>query len=107
MVDLSRILKFGSNKTSGTEYKNALLKKNILVHLAGNCEVTIADLAKELNISVPTATKLLQDLKDDGYLEDNGKIETAGGRRPNVLVSLLIFFILSGLIFVEGEWRLS
>lgn len=24
------------------------------------------------------------DLKEDGYLEDNGKIETAGGRRPNV-----------------------
>ena len=95
MVDLSRILKFGSNKTSGTEYKNALLKKNILVHLAGNCEVTIADLAKELNISVPTATKLLQDLKDDGYLEDNGKIETAGGRRPNVfgLAADIFYFV--------------
>ena len=83
MVDFSDVLKFGSDKSSGTEYKNGLLKKNILVQLAENGGVTIADLAKSLNISVPTATKLLMDLKDDGYLEDNGKIETAGGRRPN------------------------
>ena len=47
-------------------------------------EVTIADLARELNVSVPSVTKLVTELKEDGYLEDNGKIETSGGRRPNV-----------------------
>lgn len=84
MVDFSDILKFGSDKCSGSEYKNGLFKKSILAHLATFGGVTIAELAKGLNVSVPTVTKLLTDLKDDGYLEDNGKIETAGGRRPNV-----------------------
>lgn len=84
MIDFSNVLKFGNLRQSGTEYKNNLLKKGILVHLADNSGVTIAELAKELNVSVPTVTKLLADLKEEGYLEDNGKIETAGGRRPNV-----------------------
>lgn len=84
MVDFSSVLKFGSDKNSGAEYKNGLLKKNILAYLVTVEEATIADLSKELNISIPTATKLVSELKEDGYLTDHGKIETAGGRRPNV-----------------------
>ncbi|MBD9179953.1 MAG: ROK family transcriptional regulator, partial [Odoribacter splanchnicus] len=55
-----------------------------LIYMAKFGEVTIADLARELNVSVPSVTKLVTELKEDGYLEDNGKIETSGGRRPNV-----------------------
>lgn len=84
MVDFSEVLKFGSERNSGTEYKNGLIKKNILVHLATNGGVTIAELARELNISVPTVTKLLGDLIEEKYLKDHGKIETSGGRRPNI-----------------------
>ncbi len=84
MIDFSDVLKFSSDKISGTEYKNSILKKNILIYMAKFGEVTIADLARELNISVPSVTKLVTELKEDGYLEDNGKIETSGGRRPNV-----------------------
>lgn len=84
MVDFSNVLKFGSDKNSGAEYKNSLLKKSILAYLAASEEATIADLSKELNISIPTATKLVTELKEEGYLTDHGKIETAGGRRPNV-----------------------
>lgn len=84
MIDFSDVLKFSSDKNSGTEYKNSILKKNILIYMAKFGEVTIADLARELNVSVPSVTKLVTELKEDGYLEDNGKIETAGGRRPNV-----------------------
>lgn len=96
MVDFSNVLKFGSDKSSGTEYKNGLLKKNILVQLSASGGVTIAELAKGLNVSVPTVTKLLSDLREDGYLEDNGKIETAGGRRPNV------FGLSAGILYFIG-----
>lgn len=84
MIDFSNVLKFGSDKNSGAEYKNSLLKKSILAYLASSGEATIADLSKELNISIPTATKLVTELKEESYLTDHGKIETAGGRRPNV-----------------------
>lgn len=95
MVDFSNVLKFGCDKSSGTEYKNGLLKRSILVQLATFGGVTIAELAKGLNVSVPTVTKLLMELKEEGYLEDNGKIETAGGRRPNVfgLAADALYFV--------------
>lgn len=84
MTDFNNILPLGGEKNTGAEYKNFLLKKNILSYLATGEEATISDLAKELNISVPTVTKLVGELKEENYLTDYGKIETAGGRRPNV-----------------------
>ncbi len=84
MVDFDSVLKFSGDKNSGAEYKNSLLKKSILAFLARNEGATIADLSGKLNISIPTVTKLVSELKEDGYLIDHGKIETAGGRRPSV-----------------------
>lgn len=84
MIDFSNVLKFGGGKCSSAEYKSSLLKKSILAYLKGTEESTIADLSKELNISIPSVTKLVTELKEDGYLTDQGKIETAGGRRPNI-----------------------
>lgn len=84
MADFNSVLPLGGEKNTGAEYKNFLLKKNILSYLATGEEATISDLAKELNISVPTTTKLVGELKEENFLTDYGKIETAGGRRPNV-----------------------
>ncbi|MDP4185164.1 MAG: ROK family transcriptional regulator [Bacteroidota bacterium] len=68
---------------SGVVYKTLSLKKKILSYFSSNGDVTIADLCGELNSSVPTITKLLFELIEDGYVLDYGKIETGGGRRPN------------------------
>ncbi len=64
--------------------KNALLKINILRHLINNGEKTLSEIGKELNVSVPTATKLVSELISDGFVIDFGKVETTGGRRPNL-----------------------
>lgn len=96
MIDFGNILKFGGDRETGTEYKNGLLKKNILTRLAVAGELTFADLSRELNISIPTVTKLVMELKEDGYLSDFGKIETAGGRRPNV------FGLSAGVFYFVG-----
>ena len=44
---------------------------------------TIPELAKELNLSVPTVTKALNELVDEGIVVDYGKSETKFGRKPN------------------------
>ena len=44
---------------------------------------SIADFSKHLGISVPTATKIIAGLMEDGYLQDCGKVGTSGGRRPS------------------------
>lgn len=44
---------------------------------------SIADFSKQLGISVPTATKIIGGLMEEGYLQDCGKVGTSGGRRPS------------------------
>lgn len=64
--------------------KNALLKKRIITHYIYNGSSTITDLSKELDLSVPTVTKFISEMCDDGYINDYGKLETSGGRHPSL-----------------------
>ena len=79
----------------GVAYKNLNLKKSILGHFANVSNSTIADLSKELSISVPKMTSLLNDLIQDGIVRDYGKVESTGGRKPNLfgLLPESAFFI--------------
>jgi predicted NBD/HSP70 family sugar kinase len=81
--------------TSGVAYKNVHLKKNILLYLCNNGNCTIADLCKELNLSTPKVTHLIAGLVTDGLVEDLGKLDSTGGRKPNVygMVSNSAFFL--------------
>ncbi len=47
-------------------------------------DFSISDLSREINTSVPTVTKLISDLIDEGYMLDLGKQGTSGGRRPSI-----------------------
>lgn len=69
---------------SEIESKIDLTRKNIIRFYVVNGSSTIAELAKELDLSVPTTTKLIGELIDDGFVQDFGKQETGGGRRPNL-----------------------
>ena len=44
---------------------------------------SIAEFSEYLSISVPTATKIVGSLIQEGYLRDCGKVGTSGGRRPS------------------------
>ncbi len=64
--------------------KNAALKKTILRICIENGEQSIGALSEKLDSSVPTVTKLISELIDDGFMVDLGKQGSAGGRRPSV-----------------------
>ena len=78
----------------GISHKNVLLKQSIIAHMAVEGWCTLAELTKALHISVPTMTKLVGGLVEEGVVVDNGKVETAGGRRPNIfgLANTAIYF---------------
>ena len=78
----------------GINHKNNIIKRNIIAYMAINGESTLSELTRELHISVPTMTKLVQELVDDRIVNDLGKVETPGGRRPNVfgLANTAIYF---------------
>ena len=64
--------------------KNSFLKKRIIARCINEDGYSIADLSKELNTSIPTITKLVGELMDEGFLVDMGKLGTNGGRRPSI-----------------------
>jgi transcriptional regulator of PTS gene len=59
-------------------------KKVILGHFANIGNTTIPDLSKELDVSVPKVTSLIGELIQEGLIKDYGKIESTGGRKPNL-----------------------
>lgn len=67
-----------------TDGKNSVLKQRILGLCVNEGNYSLADLSRELNSSIPTITKLVGELIDDGFLVDMGKLDTNGGRRPSI-----------------------
>lgn len=64
--------------------KTALMKQRIITHLIYKGTTTITDLSRSMGLSVPTVTKFIDELCADGYVNDCGKLETAGGRHPSL-----------------------
>lgn len=69
---------------SSIDGKNSFLKKEIIALCINEGDYSLADLSKELNTSIPTITKLVGELIDEGFLVDMGKQGTTGGRRPSI-----------------------
>lgn len=94
--------------------KNALIKKKIINHYIYNGNSTITDLSKEIDLSVPTVTKLIGEMCEEGFINDYGKLETSGGRHPNLYglnpgsgyfigVDIKQFAVNIGLINFKGD----
>lgn len=66
------------------EGKGAIMKQKILGLCINDGDFSIAEFSKELNASIPTVTRLIGELIEDGFLEDLGKTGTSGGRRPSI-----------------------
>lgn len=94
--------------------KNALQKKRIITHYIYNGCSTITDLAREMDLSVPTVTKFITEMCEEGYINDYGKLETSGGRHPSLYglnpesgyfigVDIKQFAVNIGLINFKGD----
>lgn len=70
--------------TADSNNRTEMLKKKIIQHYVTNDDTTIAELCKEMDLSIPTVTKLIGELLEDGYILDFGKQDTSGGRKPNI-----------------------
>ena len=68
----------------GSGTKNMLTQKRIITYLMHNHSSTIPDLAKDIDLSIPTVTKFVMELVEEGYIMNYGKQETSEGRPPNL-----------------------
>ena len=73
-----------SSFLKNSDSKNSLQKKRILQLCINDGTFSLADLSKELNLSIPTTTRLTEELIEAGFIEDLGKQDTNGGRRPSI-----------------------
>ena len=53
--------------------KSAIMKKHIITYLIYNENSTITDLAKEMDLSIPTVTKVIEEMHEQGYIDEYGK----------------------------------
>ena len=94
--------------------KSAQTKKRIITHYIYSGSSTLTDLSKELDLSVPTVTKFVMEMCDEGFIIDYGKLETSGGRHPNLYglnpesgyfvgVDIKKFTINIGMINFKGD----
>jgi glucokinase-like ROK family protein len=86
---------FNDDNASGVAYKNKALKRSVINFMDRTGNITITDLSRELNISVPKITSVVNELIQDGLINDQGKIDSTGGRRASMfgLVSDACFFL--------------
>lgn len=68
----------------GNGTKNMLTQKRIITYLMHNHSSTIPDLAKDIDLSIPTVTKFVMEQVEEGYIINYGKQETSEGRPPNL-----------------------
>lgn len=64
--------------------KSAQLKREILRRYMKNGGESIADLSRELGLSVPTLTKIVSTLIEEDFVCDLGRQVATGGRRPSI-----------------------
>jgi predicted NBD/HSP70 family sugar kinase len=86
---------FNEETSSGVALKNKALKKLIFNILDKADSSSITELSKELNISVPKTTSLINELIEDRLISDYGKIDSTGGRKASMygLVAEACFFL--------------
>jgi len=81
---LSVLQVFTDDTGTGVAYKNRWLKRQIINYLDSTGSSTITDLSNMLGSSIPKTTSLVNELIEDGLLEEHGKIDSTGGRRASV-----------------------
>ena len=67
-----------------TESKSSAIKQAILGKFINEGTDSIAEISREIGVSIPTITKLVGELIEDGLIEEVGKLGTTGGRRPSI-----------------------
>lgn len=77
------------------EGKKGLLKVKVIRFIFERKEVSVSHICDQLDLSIPSVTKLLNELTEAGWIEKKGEGASKGGRKP-VMLGLVagLFYIL-------------
>ena len=72
---------FNFNNAANAKFQNKINKSIILNHLRDNVQVTRTTIARDLKMSNPTVSKIIDELISENYAKEVGKSESTGGKR--------------------------
>ncbi len=81
---MEKLFKNTGNQSLAVESKKISQKKQIIKAIYFNGPLSNADISKRINLSTPKINSLLIELIDDGLVEELGRGDSSGGRRPNI-----------------------
>ena len=81
---MERLFKHPVNHSQAVEVKKSGHKKHILRAIYFNGPLSNSELAKQIKLSTPKINSLLLELIDEGLVEELGRGDSSGGRRPNI-----------------------
>jgi len=72
---------FDFHNTANSKFQNKINESIILNYVKNSSKLTRALIAKDLKISAPTVSKIIDKLIAENYVVEIGKSESAGGKR--------------------------
>lgn len=83
-MSLSALLRSNQKSLNAVEQKNLSQKRKIVKNLFLFDALANTDLSTSVKLSTPKLISLLNELKEDGLVEELGQGSSSGGRRPNL-----------------------
>ena len=83
-LDMEKLFTYSRNQSVAVESKKTWHKKQVIRALYFGISLSNAELAKVLNLSTPKINSLLLEMMEEGLVEDLGRGDSSGGRRPNM-----------------------
>lgn len=81
---MEKLFNITGNQSVAVESKNIRHKKQVLKAIYFNGPLSNSELSKQLSLSTPKINSLLIELLEDGLIQDLGRGDSSGGRRPNI-----------------------
>lgn len=94
---MEKFFKHNGNQSQGVEQKKINHKKQIIRHLYFRGSMSNSELSKVIKLSTPKINSLLLELIKDGLVNELGRGDSSGGRRPNIYGLVENGFYVAGI----------
>jgi predicted NBD/HSP70 family sugar kinase len=94
---MEKLFKHTGNQSQGVEQKKVSHKKQILRALYFRGPLSNSELSKVIKLSTPKINSLLIELINDGLVNELGRGDSSGGRRPNMYGLVANGFYVAGI----------
>lgn len=94
---MEKFFKHNGNQSQGVEQKKINHKKQIIRHLYFRGSLSNSELSKVIKLSTPKINSLLIELIKDGLVNELGRGDSSGGRRPNIYGLVESGFYVAGI----------